>query len=219
MSDEVEWHIRILLADDHPVFRRGMIALLESVPGLEVVGQAGTGVQAVELARELKPDVVLMDIKMPDMLGIEATRVIADENPAINVLMITMLEDDESVYASMRSGARGYVLKGATGDEIVRAVRTVAAGEAIFGPAVARRLSGFFAGHERSRLEQSFPQLTEREREVLAMVARGSSNSQIAGRLSLTDKTVRNHVSSILAKMPARDRTDAIVRAREAGLE
>ena len=219
MTREGDRNIRILLADDHPVFRRGMIALLESVSGIEVVGQAGTGARAVELARELVPDVILMDIKMPDMLGIDATRAILRENPGLGILMITMLEDDESIYASMRSGARGYVLKGATGDEIVRAVRTIAEGEAIFGPAVARRLSGFFAGQERSRLEQSFPQLTEREREVLALVALGLSNGEIALRLTLSDKTVRNHVSSILAKMEARDRNEAIVRAREVGLE
>jgi DNA-binding NarL/FixJ family response regulator len=207
--------LSVLVADDHPVFRDGVRALLDSTPELEVVGEAAAGDQAVELATELQPDVVVMDLQMPGLNGIEATREIVARSPHIGVLVLTMFEDDDSVFAAMRAGARGYVLKGSTQEEIVRAVQAVGSGEAIFGPAIARRMIEFFAS---PRATHPFPELTDREREVLELVAQGRSNLEIARHFVLSPKTVRNHVSNIFTKLQVADRAQAIVRAREAGL-
>jgi DNA-binding NarL/FixJ family response regulator len=210
--------IRVLIADDHPVFRDGLRALLESLPEAEVVGEAARGEEAVRLAISLQPDVILMDLQMPGTNGIEATRAILHTAPHIGVLVVTMFEDDDSVFAAMRAGARGYLLKGADQQEIVRAIRSVASGEAIFGPAIAQRLISFFANPGPPVPAQLFPELTDREREVLTGIALGQSNSEIADRLVLSQKTVRNHVSNIFSKLQVADRAQAIVRAREAGL-
>ncbi len=206
--------LRVVVADDHPMFREGLRVLLGSAPQIALVGEAATGEQAVEMVLALQPDVVLMDLRLPDISGIEATRRIAAGAPHVGVLVITMFEDDESVFASMRAGAQGYLLKGADHDEIVRAIVAVAHGEAIFGPGVARRVLGYFAGASPS---PAFPELTVREREVLELVAAGRGNAAIARSLFLNDKTVRNHVSNILSKLCAADRAQAIIRAREAG--
>lgn len=217
MSDEA---IRVLLADDHPVYRDGLAALLSSVDGLEVVGTAANGEDAVALAGELQPDVVVMDVQMPVLDGIEATRRVTSASPHIGVVMLTMAEEDATLFSAMQAGARGYLLKGANQAEITRAVVAVARGEAIFGPAIARRIAEFFAAGPAgaSAGEQAFPQLTAREREILEHVAAGRSNAQIASALFLSPKTVRNNVSNIFAKLHVADRAEAIVRARDAGL-
>ena len=210
---------RVLTADDNASFREGLSALLLSAPDLEVVGEAGDGGEAVRLAAELQPDVVLMDLDMPGTNGIEATRRILDTSPHIAVLVVSMFEDDDSVFAALRAGARGYLLKGAPKAEILRAIRAVVSGEAIFGPTIAKRLIGYFAApRPRSAPPEAFPELTEREREILALVAKHETNPEIARRLHLSQKTVRNHVSNIFAKLQVADRAQAIIRAREAGL-
>ncbi|MFC4061336.1 response regulator [Planomonospora corallina] len=208
--------ITALVVDDHPVFRQGLRGLLGAMD-IEVVGEAADGQEAVALAAELQPDVVVMDLQMPNGNGIEATRTITRTSPRIGVLVLTMFHDDDSVFAAMRAGARGYLLKEAGAEEIGRAVRAVAAGEAIYGPRIARRVLAFFAGLPGPALP-AFPELTEREREVLELVAQGRSNTEIAGILFLSGKTVRNHVSNIFMKLQVADRAQAIVRAREAGL-
>jgi DNA-binding NarL/FixJ family response regulator len=213
--------IQLLIADDHQPFRAGLRALLLSAPDIAVVAEAGTGDEAIELAGRHQPDVILMDINMPGVNGIEATRRILHTSPHISVLMITMFEDDDSVFAALRAGARGYLLKGALKAEILRAIRGVSSGEAIFGPAVARRLMQFFSAARpaaASPLEQAFPELTDREREILALIAQHITNPEIAERLHLSHKTVRNHVSNIFSKLQVVDRAQAIIRAREAGL-
>lgn len=209
---------RVLVADDHSAFRAGLRALLETAADLVVVGEADTGEAALAAARALQPDVVLMDINMPGLDGVEATRRIVDAAPHVAVLVLTMHDDDETVFAAVRAGARGYLLKGAQRAELLRAVRAVAAGEAIFGPGVARRLMAFFARPAPRPDPAAFPELTHREREILDMVARGRSNADITAELVLAPKTVRNHVSNIFSKLQVRDRSEAIVRAREAGL-
>jgi DNA-binding NarL/FixJ family response regulator len=209
--------IRLLVADDHPIVRDGLRAFLETSPGIELVGEATNGDEAIELARSVRPDVVLMDLAMPGRNGIEATREIAANGWASAVLILTMFADDESIFAAMRAGARGYLLKDAGHDEMRRAIEGVGAGEAIFGAGVAQRMVGFFA-RARDLGVQPFPELTDREREVLAEIARGASNSTIGQRLGISVKTVRNHVSTILNKLMVVDRAQAIVRAREAGL-
>ncbi|MGY1736807.1 response regulator [Geodermatophilus sp. SYSU D00684] len=209
--------LRIVVADDHPVYRDGLALLLGSVPGLEVVGTAADGAAAVEVVREQLPDVVVMDVQMPLLDGIEATRRIAGEAPSVGVVVLTMSEDDGTVFAAVRAGARGYLLKGADQEEVVRAITTVASGGAVFGPALARRIAEFFTAGPAGP-ETAFPQLTAREREVLELVAAGRSNAQIAAVLYLSPKTVRNVVSNVLTKLQVTDRAQAIVRAREAGL-
>jgi DNA-binding NarL/FixJ family response regulator len=213
--------IRVLVADDHPVFRRGMRAILGAEPDTELVGEATDGEEAVALTLKLRPDVVLMDLNMPNVSGIEATRRILEENPETAVLMLTMFEDDKSIFAAMRAGAHGYVLKGADGAETLRAIHAAASGEAIFSPTITRRLTEYFAtpgGDHISSMEQAFPNLTEREREILALMAEGYTNNAIASRLYLSPKTVRNYVSSIFTKLQVSDRSQAIIHAREAGL-
>lgn len=208
--------IRVLIADDHPVFRFGMRALLESEPDFEVLGEAATGGQAVEMALSLKPDLVLMDIHMPDMHGLEATRRVLEGDPSIAVLVVSMMEDD-TVLAALRAGARGYLLKGAEGEQTLSAIRTVAAGGSVFSPAVAERVIGFVTGGVRDP-ERAFPELTEREFEILAMMARGLTNSAIANRLVISEKTVRNYVSAIFRKLGVTSRGEAIAAAHQAGV-
>jgi len=210
--------IRVLIADDHPHFRDGLRALLVSAPDLEVVGEAGDGEQAISLAAKLQPDVILMDLNMPGMGGIEATRRILRTSPHIAVLVISMFEDDDSVFTALQAGARGYLLKGALKAEILRSIRAVASGEAIFGPSVAKRLIQYFATPRPSAPPDAFPELTDREHEILALIARHDTNPEIAKRLYLSPKTVRNHVSNIFTKLQVSDRAQAIIRAREAGL-
>ncbi len=210
--------LRVLIADDHPVFRDGIRALLEATPGMEVVGEATTGDDVIVRAEQYQPDVILMDVQMPGMGGIEATRRIVHTYPNIRVLIVTMFEDDTSVFAAMRAGARGYVLKDATKDELRRAIQAVANGEAIFSPAVAARLIAFFAHPRSTDSRNVFPELTDREQHILHLLAKGESNSAIAAYLSLSTKTVSNYVSTILNKLHVADRAQAIVRARDAGL-
>ena len=210
---------RVLIADDNPSFREGLNALLLSAPGLEVVGEAEDSEKAVSIAAELQPDVVLMDLNMPGRGGIEATRQILNASPHVSVLVISMFEDDDSVFAALQAGARGYLLKGAPKAEILRAIGAVTSGEAIFGPTIARRLMDYFAApHSKSAPPEAFPELTEREREILTLVAQHQTNPEIARRLGLSQKTVRNHVSNIFAKLQVADRAQALIRAREAGL-
>ena len=213
--------IRILIADDHPLFRDGLRALLESVPDMQVIGEAATGDEALTQAHTLQPDVILMDLKMPGMNGIEATRRILYTSPHIRILVVTMFEDDDSVFAAIRAGARGYLLKGAAQDETLRAIRAVSHGEAIFGPVVAERLMGYFGSVRptaKSGPAQFFPELTEREYEILTLIAQRKSNADIAALLVLSPKTVRNHVSNILSKLQVADRTEAMHAAWTAGL-
>lgn len=210
--------VRILVVDDHRPFREGLLRLLELVPGVEVVGEAGEGVEAVRQARLLQPDVVLMDLHLPRMNGIDATRAIVDTSPHIGVVVLTMFEDDSSVFAAMKAGARGYLLKGADRSEIARAVAAVTHGEAIFSPAIAQRLMQYFASVRHASAGRAFPQLSEREREVLELIAAGLPNAEIATRLSLAPKTVRNHVSNVFTKLQVADRAQAIIRARDAGI-
>jgi len=211
--------LRILIADDHPLFRKGMRTLLAATANTEVVGEATTGQEVIELAATLQPDVILMDLQMPGINGIEATRQIVHMSPHILVLVVTLFEDDASVFTALRAGARGYVLKDAKEDEMVRAIRAVGSGEAIFSPAIASRLMDFFAAPHPSVSKEVFPTLTEREREILQLIARGSTNHDIAKQLVLSVKTVNNYVSNIFSKLQVTDRAQAIIRARDAGLE
>jgi DNA-binding NarL/FixJ family response regulator len=210
--------IRVLLADDHPLVREGLRALLSELPGFEVAAEAASGTAAVEAAALTQPDVVVMDIKMPGLNGIEATRRIVEADDSVGVLIVTMLEDDESVFAAMRAGARGYLLKGAERDDIVRAIESVAEGEAVFGAPIARRITEYFATPAAARRAAPFPELTDREREILDLAAQGLNNRSIASRLYLSEKTVRNNISTIFNKLHVLDRAQAIVRARNAGL-
>jgi DNA-binding NarL/FixJ family response regulator len=214
MSDQ---KIRILIADDHPVFRFGLRALLEAQPDMVVVGEAESGSAAVRMAKELQPDLLLMDINMPGMNGIEATRQITaiEIHPA--VLIITMLDDD-TVFTAMQAGARGYLLKGAEGNETLRAIRAVANGEVIFSPGVAEQLMFFFKRGEKKRKPEPFPELTPREREILELLAQGLTNNAIAEKLVLSPKTIRNQTSNVFSKLQVASRSEAIVMAREAGL-
>jgi DNA-binding NarL/FixJ family response regulator len=209
--------VRVLIAEDHPLFREGMRGRLDRVADVAVVGEAASGDEAVELAQKLEPDVILMDIKMPGLNGIEATREILRANPQIGILVLTMFEDDDSVFAAMRAGAKGYLLKDSGGEGVVHAIRAVASGEAVFGPGVAERMIGFFSA-PRAAPKRAFPELTEREEEVLSLVAQGKSNREIARQLFVSLKTVRNHVSNILLKLQVADRAQAVIRARDAGM-
>lgn len=209
--------IRVLIVDDHPVFRFGLSSLLTSLPDMDVVGEATSGEEAVVQAASLEPDIILMDINLPGLNGIQATRQILQSNPQIGILMVTMIDDD-SVFQAMQAGARGYLLKGADPDETLRAIRSVASGEAIFSPKVAERLVNYFGQKKVAASPEVFPELTEREREILALIAQGLTNAAIAERLVLSPKTVRNHVSNIFGKLQVADRAQAIIQAREAGI-
>lgn len=204
----------ILLVDDHPLFRLGLRNLLEGLPDLAVVGEAADGAEAVRLVEELEPALVIMDIAMRGLNGVESTRQILERRPGTRVLIVTMFDDD-SVFDAVKAGALGYILKGADPDEIIRAIRSVANGEAIFSPNTARRLSSFFS---RSKPATPFPELTEREQQVLQRIARGLTNAAIADELYLSDKTVRNHVSNIFSKLHVASRAEAVARARDAGV-
>ncbi|HNM76942.1 MAG TPA: response regulator transcription factor [Tepidiformaceae bacterium] len=208
--------VTVLIADDNDAFRGGLRELLSVQPGITVVGEATNGQDALGLAAQLDPDVVVMDLQMPALNGIEATRRLVASRPHIGVLVLTMFEDDDSVFAAMRAGARGYLLKGARRAETVRAITAVAAGEAIFSPVIARRMMGFFKAARTAAT--IFPDLTDREREVLSRIAQGDPNEAIAAEFGLSLKTVRNHVSAILSKLQVADRAQAALRAREAGM-
>lgn len=211
--------IHVLIADDHPVFRHGLRAALADSPAITVVGEATSGDAAVAQAVALGADVVLMDLNMPGMNGIDATRELAGVAPHIAVLVLTMFDNDESLFTAMRSGARGYLVKGAEQEQITRAIRAVASGEVVFGAAVASRALAYFAGAGiHGRAARPFPELTDREVEVLQLIAQGFNNTEIARRLHLSDKTIRNNVSNIFTKLRVEDRAQAIVRARRAGL-
>jgi len=212
--------IRILVVDDHNLFREGLKMLLNSAAETAVIGEAGTGKEAISQAQEFTPDVILMDIQMPDMNGIEATRRILADLPAVGIIMLTMLEDDDSLFAAMSAGARGYILKGADKAEVLKTVTAVAEGQALFGPAIATRLTTFFqqGGQVGETAVTPFPDLTDREREVLTLIAQGLSNSDIASQLHISGKTVSNHISNIFNKLQVADRAQAIVKARDANL-
>ena len=210
--------LRVLIADDHPLFRHGLSTLLSASPDFEVAGEATTGEEVIELSAKLQPDVILMDIQMPGVNGIEATRRILHTSPHIRILIITMFDDDASVFTAMKAGARGYVLKDAQKADMFQAICAVGRGEAIFSPAIATRLIDFFATPRPVLPPQAFPELTERERELLTLIAQGHSNTEIATRLVLSPHTVRNYVSNIFSKLQVADRAQAIIRAREAGM-
>jgi DNA-binding NarL/FixJ family response regulator len=211
--------IRVVIADDHPLMREGLRALVASLPDIDIVGEAADGEAARRETQLNRPDVVVMDLRMPGTNGVEATRAILRSAPATRVLVLTMFEDDESVFAAMRAGASGYLVKGAQQEEIVRAVRSVAAGQAIFGPTVARRIIDFFSrGSPAAATAEPFPELTARERDVLDLIAAGRANTAIARQLGISSKTVSNHISAIFAKLQVAGRTEAIIRARKAGL-
>lgn len=211
--------LRVVVVDDHTVFRQGIAALLDTADDTTVVGEASTGSEAVSVVEEVVPDVVLMDVQMPEMNGIEATRRVLADHPGVHVVMLTMLEDDDSLFAAMCAGARSYLLKGADKDEMLATIRSAATGEARFGPAIARRLTEFFRRASSQDLAVTpFAELTDREREVLDLIASGLDNARIASQLFVTSKTVSNHISNIFSKLHVSDRAQAIVKAREAGL-
>lgn len=207
----------MLVVDDHPVFRAGMVTVLQDLDGIEVVGQAADGAEAIEQVAALRPDVVLMDLRMPGVGGLEATARLRVERPDVAVVVLTMDSDDDSVFAALRAGARGYLLKEADGLDIERAVQAAAQGEAVFGSGVAERVLGFFTSVRRPEASP-FPHLSPRELEVLELIAQGLDNQQIARRLVLSDKTVRNRVSDVLGKLHARNRAEMVALARDAGL-
>lgn len=207
---------RVLVVDDHPTFRDGIRAVLSRAPGIEVVGECGSGEELLKWCATDLPDVVLLDLLMPGMGGLEAARRLSSEHPEVAVLVVTMSDADESVFAALRAGAAGYVLKDSPGKQIADSVHLVAEGQAVFGAPVARRIAAFFSGS--GAVPQPFPELTGREREVLDLVSRGLDNGAIAGRLSLSSKTVRNVVSNVLGKLQVATRAEAVARARDAGL-
>lgn len=210
--------LSVLIADDHPLFRKGMRALLASMDDVELLGEATSGGEAIRMATDMQPDVVLMDLQMPDGGGLAAARALNKSSPNIRILVVTLFEDDESIFAALRAGAHGYILKDAQEAEIMRAIRAVGEGEAIFSPAIATRVLDYFAATRSFIPQELFPELTEREREILALIARGQTNAAIAEELTIAVKTVRNHVSNIYSKLQVADRAQAAIRAREAGL-
>ncbi|KRA32393.1 MULTISPECIES: response regulator [unclassified Nocardioides] len=210
--------LRIVIADDHPVVRSGLRALLATIDGLEVVGEAADGQATVREVQLLRPDVVLMDVRMPGFDGIEATRQIRQSVPETAVLILTMYHDDATVFTAMQAGAQGYLLKGAEQDEIVGALRAVVAGQAIFGPGVAARVLAHFSAAPPAPTSSPFPELTDRERQILALLASGRRTGAIAQELYLSPKTVSNQLTGIFAKLQVSDRASAITRAREGGL-
>ena len=210
--------VRILVVDDHDEFRKGLEAMLRAADGVEVVGSAADGARAVDLALGLQPDIVLMDLQMPRLNGVEATGRIVASSPHISVIVLSMMDDEDSVFAAVRAGARGYLLKGARRQEILRAIEAVGAGEVIFGPGIADRMMSYFRGLRARPAAEVFPELTERERVILGRIADGLDNGEIARELGLSVKTVRNHASNIFAKLQVAHRAQAIVRAREAGM-
>jgi len=210
--------VRVVVADDHPMFRYGLAAALAGAPEVEIVGEAADGQELLAVVEQNHPDVVLTDLAMPGLGGTAATRQLLARHPQLGVLVVTMHEDDENLFGALRAGARGYLLKGADRDDIVRAILNVARGEAVYGPAVARRIVDFFTRAQREYAIQAFPELTGRERDVLNLIATGHRNQEIARRLFLSEKTVRNHVSAILTKLQVPDRAAAVAKARDAGL-
>ncbi|QBD83774.1 response regulator transcription factor [Ktedonosporobacter rubrisoli] len=211
--------IRLVIADDHHFYREGVRTMLRAIPVMSVIGEAASGEEVISLAIQQQPDVILMDMKMPGINGIEATRRILQQFPRISILVVTMFDDDDTVFAAMRAGARGYLLKDADQDELVRAITAVYRGEAIFSPLIAQRMIHYFHALPSTAAALAFPDLTEREREILQLVVQGQSNAAIAKQLTLSLKTVQNHVSAILNKLQVADRTQAMMRAREAGLD
>jgi DNA-binding NarL/FixJ family response regulator len=209
--------LTVLIADDHPVFRKGLRALLTMMPAMELVGEATSGEEAIRQAEKLQPDVILMDLQMPGGGGLVAIRQIVQTSPHIRILVVTMFQDDDTVFAALRAGARGYVLKDMEADDIARAIQAVGNGEAIFSPAIAERMMKFFSARPALPVEV-FPELTESERNVLALMAQGANNDTIARQLSFSNKTVRNYISNIFSKLQVADRSQAIVKARESGL-
>lgn len=210
--------IQLLVVDDSGPFRVGLRALIKSVPDMTLAGEALNGQEAITLAEQLQPDVVLMDIHIPEVNGIDATRQIIHTSPHIAILVLTMVDDDESLFAAMQAGARGYILKGASKSEILRAIRDVAAGAAIFSPAIAGRMITYFSQIQQQRQLYPFPELTEREREILTLMTQHQTNQEIAQQLHLSPKTIRNYTSNIFAKLQVVDRAEAIIRARDAGV-
>ena len=215
--------IKLIIADDHKLFREGMKALLSVTDDIEIIGEAEDGDTALRKSSELHPDIVLMDINMPGINGIQATQSILEKHPQTGIIMLTMLEDDASIFNAMRAGARGYLLKGADPNEALSVIRAVAEGQALFGPAIATRLMKYFqelgSKPPSSRTNTPFPELTERELEVLRLISQGLNNQSIAQKLFLSSKTVRNHITNIFSKLQVADRAQAIVRAREAGIQ
>ncbi len=214
--------IRVLIADDHALFREGVRALLSATPDIEVVGEASDGETAINHVKSTLPDVILMDINMPRLNGIEATQLILTAHPNLGIIIVTMLEDDASVFAAMKAGARGYILKGAHHEDVLQAIRTVAGGQAVFGPAVAARMMTFFQSLDATPKSvpptDAFPELTARERDVLQLISGGASNKDIAESLFISGKTVSNHITNIFSKLQVANRAQAVLRARDAGL-
>ncbi|MEO5886155.1 MAG: response regulator transcription factor [Anaerolineales bacterium] len=215
--------IKLIIADDHKLFREGLKALLSVTDDIEIIGEAEDGDTALKKSGELQPDIVLMDINMPGLNGIQATQSILEKHPQTGIIMLTMLEDDASIFNAMRAGARGYLLKGADPQEVLNVIRAVAEGHALFGPAIAMRLMSYFRELSlrpaSAQINTPFPELTERELEVLRLISQGLNNQEIAQKLVLSPKTVRNHITSIFSKLQVADRAQAIVRAREAGVQ
>ena len=215
--------IQLMIADDHKLFREGLKALLAETDDIEIIGEAEDGASALKKCIESQPQIILMDINMPGLNGIHATQQILEKLPQTGIIMLTMLEDDASVFNAMRAGARGYLLKGAGPQEVLSVIRAVAEGQALFGPAIATRLTNFFKELSLkpvpAQSNEKFPELTERELEILRLISQGLNNSEIAQKLVLSPKTVRNHITNIFSKLQVADRAQAIVRAREEGLQ
>jgi DNA-binding NarL/FixJ family response regulator len=211
--------INVMFADDHPFFREGLRTLLSSIPDMNIVGEAGSGGDAILIASMKQPDVILMDLKMPGLNGIEATRKIIETSPQMGVIVLTMFDDDDSVFSAMKAGARGYLLKGAGQEETVRAIRAVKNGEAIFSQSIAKRLMNYFMTIKpKGAVNPPLPELTNREREILTLISKGLNNNELAAKLVLSPKTVRNHITNIFSKLQVADRAEAISRAKDAGL-